>query len=106
MRRNWQYNEINVGVQPKGKQYEFVFKSTPECKPIKSAIPKCKDCTGVVVKRVGDIYEVKANFKTPTEMGVHLINMGLTQQNIKKVIDITYEDNTTEELSFIISILK
>ena len=103
--KNWEYTELNVGLQEKGKKFEFVFTSTPKCKKIKSAVPKCTDCTNVRFARNSQgVYILKADFKTPTEMAIHLQRMGVPQQNMKKSIIVTYEDGTTEELSFIISI--
>lgn len=96
---NWQQTQIIVGVLDKNKVYEFEFLKTANCKPISLIKPTC-DCTELVQTPTG----FKLKYTTPSEVSPELIMNKIYAQNITKEVDIYYTDQTSETLSFVLTI--
>lgn len=101
MNKNWEYNELNVGLQEMNKKLEFVFILTPEAKAVKNIYPKC-DCTNVS-QGIKD-NKLTIAYTTPKEIAPHLVEMGKTSQYIRKEIIIEYIDGTEETLAIMLNI--
>lgn len=88
----WKSTHINLGTLKENKSYSFEFESNEKLN-IVSAKPGCGNCTFLNGYKDN---KLAVTFKSST-IPYHL---GKTEQPINKTITITYQDGTTETLSF------
>ena len=88
----WKNTHINLGILKENSSYKFEFESIEKL-DILSAKPGCGNCT--FLKEYED-NKLKVTYKS-NGISYHL---GKNEQPVNKTITITYQDGTTEVLSF------
>jgi hypothetical protein len=89
---NWKNIHISLGILKENKSYSFEFESNKDL-DIASAKPGCGNCTSLQGYRDN---KLKVTYKS-NGIPYHL---GKSEQPVNKTITITYQDGTTEVLSF------
>lgn len=88
----WKDTHINLGTLKENKSYSFEFESIEKL-DIASTKPGCGNCTSLQGYRDN---KLKVTYKS-NGIPYHL---GKSEQPVNKTITITYQDGTTEVLSF------
>ena len=88
----WKSTHISLGALKENKSYSFEFESNEDL-DIASAKPGCGNCTSLQGYKDG---KLKVTYKS-SNIPYHL---GKNEQPINKTITITYQDGTSDTLSF------
>jgi hypothetical protein len=89
---NWKNTHISLGVLKENNSYSFEFESIEKL-DVLSAKPGCGNCTSLEGYKDN---KLKVTYKS-NGIPYHL---GKNKQPVNKTITITYQDGTTETLSF------
>ena len=99
----WTTKALSLGSIRQGKNIDFSYFSTEPLK-IKSIKPSCEACTEIIGYNPEN-RTLKIQFRAGA-FPQHLILEGRDWMDVNKQIDVTYEDDSTDELYFRVRVYK